>query len=117
MGTRHSVLVSYLLLWLPALLSQAAESNYERAPVPLCTALELLQANEQIPVTISGVYSYGYFYDPEQLSCEFGVGPTICLEFASGVKPPAELQELYQETERVAGTFTCVLPTTSSRDS
>ena len=103
----------YLLaLWLvaPGVASAAVGiGSGERAPVPLCRALERLGPGDRIPVVVSGIYGIDYLFDPEEPTCRLDVDPNVCVEFAADVELPPAFAAIHKESLRIFATFRGVL--------
>ncbi len=76
--------------------------------IPLCVALEMIAPGQQIPIITSGIfnpffgiaednpkeYGNGVLFSLQEPHCKTVVHPATCVEFASGLKMPLDLQKL-----------------------
>lgn len=86
-----------------------AEPSQDREAVSLCAALERLEPGDRIPAKIAGIYSLGYFYDPEHPTCRLDIRPTVCIDLPEALQIPAKFKTLYHDQDRVAVTFAGIL--------
>ncbi len=87
----------------------ASTPSRELKPIPLCRALERLEAGDQIPVVVSGIYAVGNFYDPAELACRSNIDPTTCIEFSPELLRPPDFDVFYRKLLRVYATFEGIL--------
>ena len=94
-----------LLLTIVVIHCNPSFARQEAAAVPLCLALMNLETGSRIPVTVEGIYTMSFLYDPEDPDCDLTSRASTCVEFSPDLARPPEFDALRHEDLRVYATF------------